>query len=595
MITISGRVIFDRDRTAAVIPNMQGISNVAVVLQNISSGKRIAVLTNSNGNYAFNNVPNGIYRVVESFGATPAVSTPGNFNNAVAGPIPHGAMPPLSFILNPPVGATNLNATTPNTVFVTVNCDDDDEQNDDSYLCDKYKKSDDKCHDIDNVDFLNGPVKYTPISAITDACVSISGTNLINVADSGTFGTFADGTPANTGANPNPYPGIAPDFTYVLPNPNTFTPNAGEYTIQNLMNNSLSNRIGAWWRIADHTKGNETGRMMVVNGFEPGSVFFKDTITVQPNTNYLFSAWILNMFKVNGFANPALGVEIIDEHGNIIFHETLGALIPVNTVVPEWKQIGTIINSENNTALTVEFLSEGPEEIGNDYAIDDILFSEIEVPVFIPAKSANKTQIVVGESVTYTVTIHNTCQSPLTNVHFVDIVPNGLAFISDSVKINGIPTPNVNPNIGFSIPDIGGNQTATVTFEAVAEFIPIINPTLNHAAITYYFTPIEGGIPEEFTVNSNIVPVLILGNENNRCKAITNLIQSVALQEAALSHILNTEGEKIQKAVSMENISTEELIEINNSATTLINSIAKLEIILQSKLQLFSNECETIT
>ena len=76
---------------------------------------------------------------------------------------------------------------------------------------------------------------------------------------------------------------------------------------------------------------------------------------VQPNTNYLFTAWILNLFKVTGYPNPELGVRILDENNNIIYDATLGALIPVNTNAPEWKQIGTVINSQNNTSLTVEF------------------------------------------------------------------------------------------------------------------------------------------------------------------------------------------------------------------------------------------------
>lgn len=689
MATITGRVIFDRNRTAVALPNSEGIANVPVVLQNIGNTERLAVLTDSNGNYSFINVPNGNYRIVESFGA-PAIPSPGNFNNASTGPVPTGSMPPITFVTNPPTGSTNLDSTTPNTIFVTVTGTN-----------------------LSDIDFLNGPVRYTPIETITDACVTISPTNLINVVDLGTFGTFPAGTPANTGANPNPYPGIAPDFTYVLPNPDTFTPDAGEYTIQNLMNNSLSNRIGAWWRISDHTVGNETGRMMVVNGFEPGSIFFEDVVTVQPNTNYLFSAWILNMFKVIGFANPELGVQILDQNNNIIFKATLGALIPVNTNTPEWKQIGTVINSQNNTSLTVQFLSEGPEAIGNDYAIDDISFNEIEVPVFTPLKSANVNNVEIGETVTYTVTLENTCQSPLTNVFFQDIIPEGLSFIPDSVTVNGLPEIDVDPNIGFELPDLPGNQTVTVTFSAIANFVPATNPTLNRAMITYSYTPVQGGIPGVFEVVSNEVAVgisavvvsadlavekdatpnpvapgdtltftitvrnlgpssaenvvltdtipasilnpqfsinggtftpwpgfLDLGTlvngavevitirgtvaegtttpitntatvssttpdpnlENNtftvvvniagaRCQAITDIIESVALQETALSHILNAEGEKMQAAIAMKNVTKDQLLQINQSATTLVNNITRLEVILSSKLQLFSGEC----
>lgn len=56
------------------------------------------------------------------------------------------------------------------------------------------------------------------------------------------------------------------------------------------MTNALSQQIGAWWRISDHTTGDETGRMMVVNGYNPGCIFFTSTVNVQPNTNYLFSS-----------------------------------------------------------------------------------------------------------------------------------------------------------------------------------------------------------------------------------------------------------------------------------------------------------------
>ena len=44
---------------------------------------------------------------------------------------------------------------------------------------------------------------------------------------------------------------------------------------------------------------------------------------------------------------------------------------------------------------------------------------------------------------------------------------------------------------------------------------------------------------------------IITPSNTTRCQAITDIIESVALEQTALSHILNAEGEKIQKVVSI--------------------------------------------
>ena len=83
------------------------------------------------------------------------------------------------------------------------------------------------------------------------------------------------------------------------------------------------------------------------------------------------------------------------------------------------------------------------------------------------------------------------------------------------------------------------------------------------------------------------MPVIIPGG-GTRKQAITDLIQSVALQEAALAHIMNAEGEKMQKIIAMHNVSVEELIELNKSVTQLVSSISRLEMLFAAKLELFA-------
>ena len=72
-----------------------------------------------------------------------------------------------------------------------------------------------------------------------------------------------------------------------------------------------------------------------------------------------------------------------------------------------------------------------------------------------------------------------------------------------------------------------------------------------------------------------------------RSQAITDLLVSVALQQAALSHILNAEGEKVQKILSFDDLTPETILLTNRSVESMVNSISNLEVILTDKISLF--------
>lgn len=82
------------------------------------------------------------------------------------------------------------------------------------------------------------------------------------------------------------------------------------------------------------------------------------------------------------------------------------------------------------------------------------------------------------------------------------------------------------------------------------------------------------------------MPVITPG-DGTREQAITDVIESIALQETALSHILNAEGEKMQAFIAIEDISPENLLELNKSVISLVNTVSRLELLLQAKLELF--------
>ena len=85
------------------------------------------------------------------------------------------------------------------------------------------------------------------------------------------------------------------------------------------------------------------------------------------------------------------------------------------------------------------------------------------------------------------------------------------------------------------------------------------------------------------------MPIITSGT-GTREQSITDLIQSVALQETALSHILNAEGEKMQAIIAMPDTTSEQMMALNESVNKLVNAITRLEMLFHAKLELFSNE-----
>ncbi len=73
----------------------------------------------------------------------------------------------------------------------------------------------------------------------------------------------------------------------------------------------------------------------------------------------------------------------------------------------------------------------------------------------------------------------------------------------------------------------------------------------------------------------------------NKCEdsSICEVIKSIALIETAISHILNSEAEKIQKAIQVSN-NICELLEVNTSVRNTIKDITELECILSRKLEI---------
>ena len=72
-------------------------------------------------------------------------------------------------------------------------------------------------------------------------------------------------------------------------------------------------------------------------------------------------------------------------------------------------------------------------------------------------------------------------------------------------------------------------------------------------------------------------------------QAVIDLMESIALQESALSHILCAESQKMKTALAMNEIDLCKLLEVNDSATNMVHAVANLELVLKEKLEFISN------
>ncbi|MEG1806234.1 MAG: hypothetical protein RR327_07575 [Clostridia bacterium] len=79
---------------------------------------------------------------------------------------------------------------------------------------------------------------------------------------------------------------------------------------------------------------------------------------------------------------------------------------------------------------------------------------------------------------------------------------------------------------------------------------------------------------------------IIKPSTTTRDQAITDLIESVALEETAISHILNAEGEKLQTAIAISGVTSAQLLCVNKSVQSMVNAVTRLEMVIQSKLEM---------
>ena len=102
--------------------------------------------------------------------------------------------------------------------------------------------------------------------------------------------------------------------------------------------------------------------MMVVDGsVTAGTIFWSETVNVTPNTNYVFSGWLL------GASSLPPGQVVVVVNGRVVYGPSSNGLC-------NWQQMLGSWNSGTATQATILMYSASNLSLGNDFAIDDLSF-----------------------------------------------------------------------------------------------------------------------------------------------------------------------------------------------------------------------------
>lgn len=157
-----------------------------------------------------------------------------------------------------------------------------------------------------------------------------------------------------------------------------------------------------------------------------------------------------------------------------------------------------------NLSFTFQSLAGGP-------VIPAVIPSNtVSLPVYSPqlavAKSADRSAVLVGNTVTYTLLVTNNGNIGAT-VTVTDNIPAGSTLVPGSVTVNGTPSAG-SPVTGIAAGTVPAGGTATVRFQTVVNSLPAPPQLTDQAAATFTFlTPDGRTVPGSAVSNPLTLPV----------------------------------------------------------------------------------------
>ncbi|WMJ80619.1 CARDB domain-containing protein [Clostridium sp. MB40-C1] len=132
--------------------------------------------------------------------------------------------------------------------------------------------------------------------------------------------------------------------------------------------------------------------------------------------------------------------------------------------------------------------------------------TQVEIVQVDVLKSADKTFVIKGDTITYTVIITNSSTIPVNDVVFTDPIPDGTSFVPGSVTING-NLAGGNPSTGINLGTLDSGETVKVSFKVKVDFVPCPPRILNKAFVSFNYVLGDNIIEETVESNSSIIDI----------------------------------------------------------------------------------------
>lgn len=221
----------------------------------------------------------------------------------------------------------------------------------------------------------------------------------------------------------------------------------------------------------DHTSGG--GQMMAVNGnAAPNQNVWCQTVSIQPNTEYAFTAWGTSLV---GAAPAILQFSVNGTN--------LGTPFALSPALCTWQKFYAIWNSGANVSANICVVNQNTAVSGNDFALDDISFSPVCVVrdtvtahvINLAAVASPSTQLIPCEGAQ--ITLNGTGSSTGPNITYEWDSPNGNIVSGANTLMPVVDAAGTYVlTVTFNNGQIECTKTATVTVTQSAPLLAWITP-----------------------------------------------------------------------------------------------------------------------